>query len=185
MKKIGPTRPLTQCIMTGPGLGSKALTHTHTHLCILSLCLTHIHTTHSEKCNGSCFVDVSWMLWGLKLCTVFCLCFALSLQSSEVSWVFYVSPPVSSTFLSLHVCVLTCMNLQMLDAGCFGFLLMFHLPPSSEWNDKKHQHYHWWWHGSGVSEESQRHLAVWACWGLLARPESIHQWSRHLWCYHD
>ncbi|CDQ84389.1 unnamed protein product [Oncorhynchus mykiss] len=41
-----------------------------------------LQAIHHEKCNGSL---VSWMLWGLKLCTVFCFCFALSLQSSEVS----------------------------------------------------------------------------------------------------
>lgn len=101
---------------------------------------------NSEKCNGfTCFVNVV----GLKLCTVFCPCFALSLQSSEVSWVFYVS---FSHFLlhillpssSLHVCVWHMHEKKLLDADLFFlfFTSVFHLPFSSlpfsfEWNEKK------------------------------------------------
>lgn len=84
---------------------------------------------------------------GLKLCTVFCLCFALSLQSSEVSWVFYVS---SSSYCFLNILLLlspclrlTCMKKEFVtkkkrkkerNAGCwnvFFFFLVFLLPQCS------------------------------------------------------
>lgn len=135
------------------------LSHTHTHtqahtlqcsLMVLPIPLPVplslrplLPCAYSEKCNGfTRFVNVV----GLKLCTVFCLCFALSLQSSEVSWVFYVSS--SYCFLNilllllLYPCLrLTCMKKKSVcyqkkkrNAGCwivFDFFLYFRVPFTS------------------------------------------------------